>query len=122
MSSILLVTLLKRRFFSGHNSAEESTKHSLINSPLENGLLFLAILWDITKLVLAAAPLDMQRLVKQPCCFCSLASKASKKSNNKNRLDNKSSAVVFHYYYYYLFFIQLFTFDYELPTDLMRAG
>jgi hypothetical protein len=50
---------------------------------LENGLLFLAILWDITKLVLAAAPLDMQRLVKQPCCFCSLASKASKKATTK---------------------------------------
>ncbi|KAK2899638.1 hypothetical protein Q8A73_012767 [Channa argus] len=35
----------------------ESTKHSLTNSPSKNGLLFLAILWDITKLVLVAASL-----------------------------------------------------------------
>ncbi|KAF7223132.1 regulator of G-protein signaling 11, partial [Nothobranchius furzeri] len=48
-----------RLFFSGHISAAASTMHSLTNSPSENGLLFLAILWDFTKLVLVAASLDV---------------------------------------------------------------
>ena len=52
MSSIRLVTVRRESetlsnvpFFSRHISAAESNKHSLINSPSENGLLFLLILW-----------------------------------------------------------------------------
>ena len=37
--------------------ALQSPSNTLINSPSENGLLFLAILWDITKLALTASSL-----------------------------------------------------------------
>jgi hypothetical protein len=45
--------------------AQQSSPNT--RSPSENGLLFGVIFRDITKLVLAAASLDVQRLVKQPC-------------------------------------------------------
>lgn len=47
----------------------EYTKHSLINSPSGNGLLFFAILWEITKLVLNVLSLHVQSLVKRACFF-----------------------------------------------------
>lgn len=46
-------------FFLRYGTATEYTKHSLINSPSENGLIFFATLWAITKLVFAAASLDL---------------------------------------------------------------
>ena len=42
--------------FLAHINNAESTKNSLRNCPSNNGLLFLAILWGITKLVLLLHP------------------------------------------------------------------